>query len=96
MLIAAPEGGLDTLVVFAPPAQPVVARLYDLQGVLIAESTDVTATRRRDLANSTGLVAQVELSSKDLTPGQQCVVHVIPSTSSRQGTLTIGMIGLDE
>ncbi len=96
MLISVPEGGLDTLVLFAPPTQPVVARLYDLQGVLIAESIEVAVTRSRELANSTGLVAQVELSSKDLMPGQQYVVHVMPSTSSRQETLILGMTGLNE
>lgn len=77
------NGDLLDLVVSSPDGEPVVARLFDDQGVLLGEGTGVDEATADSTQAPDGMVPQSRLKVEGLKAGRAYLLQVVPRETGR-------------
>ncbi|HWM89562.1 MAG TPA: LamG domain-containing protein [Thermoanaerobaculia bacterium] len=88
------KGGPLDLIVSSPEGQPVLARLFDEDGVLIAEGKGLDEETAGSTPSPAGMVPQTRLRAEGLEPGGLYLLQVVPR-DGEQGRQQVPL-GFDE
>jgi hypothetical protein len=83
-------GSALDIIVSAPTEQPALARLYDLDGVLLAESAPADVPEASAIGSWFGLVPSARIVTQGLSPQQPLVLQIVPAAVGG----TLGTAGL--
>lgn len=92
--VEARDGGTIDAVILSPADRPVMARLYDLNNVLVAESGPLDATGPEKARIPDGLFPQTRLTAVGLTAGGFYLLQVVPVSETGKDAAPITRVGV--